>query len=94
MPSQAAPAAGHIHRFADEGMKFSDFIGPTYKPSAYSLECQLTKNWYTEKIESGKGRAPYGMLRTPGRKLFLPMPRRSTFRRSTVWRISRFMTAP
>ena len=51
-------------------MIFNELIGPTYTPSAYSVECQITKNWYTEKVESGRGKSPYALLRTPGRKVF------------------------
>lgn len=51
-------------------MNFSSFIGPTYNPSAYSVDNQVTKNWYTEKNERGKGPSPFSLLRTPGRRLF------------------------
>lgn len=45
-------------------------MGPTYTPSAYSVECQVTKNWYVERVESGKGRSPFALLRSPGRAVF------------------------
>lgn len=50
--------------------RFDQFIGPTYSPSAYSVDSQVTKNWYTERAEKPGGDAPYSLLRAPGRKLF------------------------
>lgn len=52
-------------------MRFDNFMGPTYTPSAYSVDVQDTVNWMTEKTQQPKANgAPYSLIRTPGRKLF------------------------
>lgn len=34
------------------------------------MDSQVTRNWYTERVESGRGKCPYALLRTPGRVPF------------------------
>lgn len=51
-------------------MNYNGFIAGSYYVSAYSVDNQVTKNWYVEKNEGKAAYQPYSLLRTPGRKLF------------------------
>ncbi len=48
------------------------FIGPSYTSYSRLVECQSTMNWFVEFVESGAGKNPKALYRTPGLKNFIP----------------------
>ena len=48
------------------------FIGPSYTSYSRLVECQETINWFTEFVESGAGKNPKALYRSPGLKNFYP----------------------
>lgn len=53
-------------------MNFSDFCGPSYSPRSVIAESQRTVNWYTERLQSDKGKAPWILKRSPGLRSYCP----------------------
>jgi hypothetical protein len=49
-------------------------IGPSYQSQSLTADCQMTKNWYPETIESSAGKAAMALYPTPGTKLFCTLP--------------------
>src|SRR5271165_6608730 len=46
------------------------FIGPAYTLASVAADCQQLMNWYLEADETGKGRSPVYLKRTPGLTVF------------------------
>jgi len=49
-------------------------IGPSYQSQSLTADCQVTRNWYPEIIESGTGKAQMALYPTPGTKVFTTIP--------------------
>src|SRR6202161_458832 len=45
-------------------------IGPSYASQSLTADCQITKNWYPEAIESSMGKAAMALYPTPGTSFF------------------------
>lgn len=45
-------------------------VGPSYSSQSVNADCQITRNWYPEQIESGMGKAKVALYGTPGKKIF------------------------
>lgn len=56
-----------------QGPKFP-FIGGSYPSESPNADAQRTYNWYPEQVESGTGKAPMVLYRTPGIKSFCTLP--------------------
>ena len=50
------------------------FCGPSYTSQSVSADCQTTKNFYVETIESGQGKAGQVLYPTPGLAVFSTLP--------------------
>jgi hypothetical protein len=50
------------------------FIGGSYPSESPNADAQRTINWYPEQVESGTGKAPAVLYRTPGLQLFTTLP--------------------
>jgi hypothetical protein len=55
-------------------------IGPSYTSQSLTADCQTTRNWYTEIIESQEGKSAMALYPTPGTKSFLSLPGKSQVR--------------
>jgi hypothetical protein len=51
-----------------------DLIGPTYQSQSLVADCQLTRNWYVEFIESQKGKSAAALYPTPGTSIAYTIP--------------------
>src|SRR5438105_3756545 len=49
-------------------------IGPSYQSQSLVADCQMTKNFYPEIIESQTGKSAMALYSTPGKKLFVALP--------------------
>jgi hypothetical protein len=49
-------------------------IGPSYQSQSPTADCQITRNWYPEILESGQGKSAMVLYSTPGTKLFVAVP--------------------
>jgi hypothetical protein len=45
-------------------------IGPSYTSQSPIADCQMTRNWYQETIESGDGKSRKALYPTPGENIF------------------------
>jgi hypothetical protein len=49
-------------------------IGPSYSSQSLNADCQVTKNWYVEQIESAYGKSAMALYPTPGTIIFATLP--------------------
>lgn len=47
-------------------MRFDQFIGPSYRAQAYTLDQEHTVNWYLENSQSEGASSPAALYPTPG----------------------------
>jgi hypothetical protein len=49
-------------------------IGPSYASQSLNADCQVTKNWYVEQLESPYGKSAMALYPTPGTQTFVTLP--------------------
>jgi hypothetical protein len=49
-------------------------VGPSYTSQSVNADCQICRNWYLERDESGEGKSQNMLYPTPGKAVFATIP--------------------